>query len=55
MISDRDAMAKEITDNDIEIKKIEHKIARFHKDKKDAAKFAAHLEEKYPWISSEKQ
>jgi len=55
VLSERDTASKELTDTDIELKKLEHKIQRYHKEKKDAAKFVEHLEEKYPWIQSEKQ
>ena len=52
---EKDRLSKELTDIDIDLKKIDHKIQRYHKDKKDAAKFVEHLEEKYPWIATEKQ
>jgi structural maintenance of chromosome 2 len=55
LIAKRDSHSKELTDNDIEMKKIEHKLLRYHKDKKDAGKFIEHLESKHPWIASEKQ
>ena len=37
------------------MKRIEGKIVRYHKEKKDAAKFVEHLEQKYTWIATEKQ
>ena len=55
LIEQRDKQSKELTDIDIESKKLEHKILRFHKDKKDAQKFVEHLEEKHPWIQNQKQ
>jgi structural maintenance of chromosome 2 len=55
LVTQRDRHSKEITDNEIEIKKLDHKIGRFHKDKKDASHVLKQLEEKYNWIASEKQ
>lgn len=55
LIEQRDKQSKELTDIDIESKKLEHKILRFHKDKKDAQKFVEHLEEKHAWIQNQKQ
>jgi len=55
LLAKRDELSQQLIDCDIEIKKIEHKIERFHKDKKDASKFVEHLEKKYSWIATEKQ
>ncbi len=53
--AEMDEISQQLTDTNVESKKIEHKISRYHKDKKDAAKFVEHLESKHPWIKSEKQ
>ena len=53
--AERDELSQQHTDSEIESKKLEHKIERFHKDKKDASKFVEHLEKKYTWIKTEKQ
>ncbi len=55
LLSRKDNLSKEMTDNDLEIKKIEHKLQRYHKDQKEAAKFVEHLEQRYPWVATEKQ
>jgi chromosome segregation ATPase len=55
LMAERDKLTRELTDNEVERKKLEHKIFRYHKDKKDAAKFVEHLEQKYVWLATEKQ
>lgn len=55
LLAERDELQQQLTDADVEIKKIDHKIERFHKDKKDASKFVEHLEKKYSWITNERQ
>lgn len=55
LLVERDQISKNIADNDIELKKLEHKILRFHQEKNNSIKFLEHLQEKYSWIENEKQ
>jgi septal ring factor EnvC (AmiA/AmiB activator) len=55
LTQEREKIQKQLLDNDVELKNIEHKVTRYHKDRKDAAKFVEHLEAKHTWIKSEKQ
>lgn len=55
LIAKRDTISKEETDIDIQMKKIEGKLLRFHKDKKDAAQYIVNMEHKYNWIATDKQ
>jgi len=54
LIVKREALSKEASDVDVDNKKLEHKIQRFHKDQKEASKFVETMENKHQWISIEK-
>mmetsp|Transcript_15898 Transcript_15898/g.31167 ORF Transcript_15898/g.31167 Transcript_15898/m.31167 type:complete len:1174 (+) Transcript_15898:40-3561(+) len=51
----KNKLKKRIADNQIEIKKITHKIARMSADKSDAVKRVEAMLKKYSWIKSEKK
>jgi structural maintenance of chromosome 2 len=54
LVKEREASSAKIAENDLKIKKIEHKIARQTKEREDAEKFVQNLEVKYSWIEAEK-
>ncbi|GAM24797.1 hypothetical protein SAMD00019534_079720, partial [Acytostelium subglobosum LB1] len=42
------------SENELELKKIEHKASRFQKDTKDAEKYIQQMNNQYPWIKNDK-
>ena len=55
LVSTRERLSKKLTDNKVEMQKLEHKLARYQTEKGESARYVEQLEKKYPWISSEKQ
>lgn len=55
LLEERDKLQADKTNSEIEIKKLEGKIAGFHKKKKEAANLIKHLEKEHKWIQSEKE
>lgn len=55
LISSRDSMNKTITDAQISIKKLTHKINSFYAEREKATKTVQHLSKENPWIPKEEQ
>eukprot|EP00743_Colponemidia_sp_Colp-15_P003700 GILK01003992.1.p1 GENE.GILK01003992.1~~GILK01003992.1.p1 ORF type:complete len:1230 (+),score=358.28 GILK01003992.1:523-3690(+) len=51
----REALARDAENIELELKRLEHKIQRFHKDQRDAATYVEKMQQNHPWISTEKQ
>jgi len=55
LVAEREATTKSISEKQLQMKKLEYKITRFHKDKKDASNYVEHMRKKHAWINHEKQ
>jgi len=55
LIAQRDSNLKNISDHQVNIKKLEHQIASYHASKDQAKKHVNHLRKQHAWIEHEQQ
>ncbi len=55
LLHENDKIGKQISDADLEIKKLEHKISRFVTSQKDATRFVQQMLKQHTWIADEKK